>query len=147
PDDFAFSFSFGINKTHINIIDTYNNIIQKDLIKNGTASTNYDIPNTKLQEVYLKIISLEIDKITQNMTSKNLTKNDIMYEVSPCTYYTIIFTISGKQYTVNGDDTAQYYIDENEQASNFWKFVKYMTNYVHETDEYKSLPSAVGFYR
>lgn len=139
PDDFAISFYYGINDNQYNMLDTYIGEIQKDLISNGKKNIDYVIPEDDLNDIYTQICKYKVYEITDYMTSPELS-------FSPISRYEISFTINGVDYYIAGDYSAMFYQNKSEQANNFCDFVTYMTDYIEETDEYKSLPEAEGGY-
>ena len=146
PNDFALSFSYGIDKNQLNTLDTYKGTIQKDLILDGIADTDYLINEDNLKKIYSMVRQCRIYEITKNMTSENLTTTNERFSIAPCTYYNINLTIKGKEYNVAGDATVFSYKDTNIQAKDFCEFVTYITQYLESTQEYKSLPEANGGY-
>ncbi len=146
PNDFALSFSYGIDKSQLNILDTYKGTIQKDLILDGLADIDYLINEDNLEKIYSMIRQCRIYEITKNMTSENLTTTDERIAIEPCTYYNINFTINGTEYNVAGDSTVFSYKDTNIQAEDFCTFIAYIIQYLESTQEYKSLPEANGGY-
>ena len=147
PDDFAISFSFWINPNQPNIYDTYQKIIQKDLVTDGTASADLTVTGTTLNDIYRKIKALELDEITEAMVSANLTTSDLQVNITPCTEYKVTFTVRGAEYTVTGDDTAWHYKDGNSSAGRFCLFVEFMKDICRNSEEYMALPDAKGLYQ
>ena len=146
PNDFAISYSYGIDKSQLNIIDTYKGTIQKNLVLDGIADIDYLISENDLEKLYSSIRECKIHEITLNMTSKNLATNNSFMATFPCVYYYINFIINGIEYNVVGDNSVFGYINTNKQAENFYTFVTYITGYLASTQEYKSLPEMNGGY-
>lgn len=144
PDDFAISFSYGINSNQMNILDSYKGTIQKDLIWGGVATVDYLIKKDDLNKIYSKLNEFKIYEIESDMTSSNLATGNNTISIEPCTKYNMSFTINGIDYNVTGDVTSSYY--KNEQANHFYAFITYMTKYIESTEEYKSLPKVEGGY-
>lgn len=144
PDDFDICYQYWIGEK--NILDTYENYIQKDLVTLDPVQTEFIATEEEKQTIYEKIIELDIASINREMTSAVLTTDDTMMDVTPCTYYDIRFTIDGKEYHITGDETAHGYRDSDEDAGNFIEFTRFMIGFMTSTDEYASLPEAEGGY-
>jgi hypothetical protein len=146
PADFAICFSYWFDSNRANIYDTYNKIIQKDLVLNGTADADLTVTSKTLNAIYREITELEVYKINEAMISSNLSTSDVRIDVLPNTEYKISFTINGTSFTVTGDATAWEYRDENASAAHFCAFADYMRDVYLNTEEYKALPEAEGGY-
>ena len=146
PNDFALSFSYGVDESQLNILNTYKGTIQKDLILDGIADIDYLINEENLEKIYSMIRQCRIYEITKTMTSENLTTTNERISIEPCTYYNINFTIKGTEYSVAGDATVFSYKDTNIQAKAFCEFLTYIIQYLNSTQEYKSLPEGNGGY-
>lgn len=141
PEDFTIWFSYSIDPDRPNALDTSKGRIYKDLIMDGVVESYFTISEEALSEIYQKLREFEINKISKDMTSINLAKSgNIM--MSPCVKYLIVFRVDDVEYTVTGDSTAFLY----PEGKNLKKFCDYMTEFLQATEEYQSLPKAVGGY-
>lgn len=58
PVDFGFSILFGVGKK--NEINTFNNTVTKDLIKNGTVTANVALTDEEMNEIYVRMKEVNI---------------------------------------------------------------------------------------
>lgn len=144
PQDFAIYFRWGIG---VNEYDTYNGKLTKDLISAGSAETKLTVSQETLQEIYSQLLENDIILIGQYMSSENLHGWwEGYFDQTPCATYQIRFHINGKEYKVEGDETAYAYVEKRDTARRFCAFVDYMKELATNTEEYKSLPEAEGGY-
>ncbi len=147
PDDFEIYFAHWIGEEQKNIIDTYNSVIQKDLVTDGVASCGFIPTDEELNRLYCMTLEFDLNEIDIVLDSEHLTENsEELVEVSPKTYYELKYTANGKTHTIKGDATMDAYIKSNKKADNFRNFIIEINKFVIETDEYKSLPEANGGY-
>ncbi|MBQ7313983.1 MAG: hypothetical protein IJW81_10400, partial [Clostridia bacterium] len=96
PQDFAVYYADWINESQPDILDTYEGYIQKDLIMDGTAKTDYTPSEEEITEIYDKIVELELWKMPDNMRAEAEV-------IQPMTYMEIRFTMNGKTYEILAD--------------------------------------------
>lgn len=143
PEDFAIRFVWSIMAE--NIYDTYTGQIQKDLVLDGVATAAFEPDQAVLEEIYRKILELDIVTIDREMTSAVLTTTDEVLMCLPLETYQIQFTMNGQTYVIEGDYSADSY-PEDDQAVRFMEFVRFMLEIAWNTPEYQSLPDANGGY-
>lgn len=150
PADFEIRYEDWIDADAINIYDTGEKLLQKDLVSpdgQRTAQAELTVSDETKQEIYAEVRACALDQLgDEKLTSANLTTDDTMVGVEPLTEYEIAFTANGTTYTVTGDSTAQSYIMQNARAAQFWEFMQYMEDLYHNSPEYQSLPEAQGGY-
>lgn len=145
PDDFAVYYAMGIDTTQMNILDTYESYIQKDLIMDGTAKTEYTPSDEVILAIYNKIVELELWKLPADVRPDDRI-------IEPTTYFEIRFTINGRTYEILADSTISHstWLNKNitaEEGETIQKFCIFMMNILMETEEYKSLPETRGGYQ
>ncbi len=145
PEDFAIRF---VSKyIHEEIYDTYTGVIQKDLVVDGTAKTEFTPKPETIAEIYSKVLEYKICEITRKVSNSTFADpNGEQFAVTPLYEYEIEITINGKDYKITGDGTAMGYTDSHTEAYNFMKFVGFMQKTLNETEEYKNLPEPNGGY-
>lgn len=147
PEDFAVRFQWWIQESQPEIFDTYQGLLQKDLVQNGTAADDaYEATEETLHAVYEQLTALDAASIDRTMTTAVLTTDDTLVGVEPCTYYELQFTINGKTYLLQGDSTAWFYRDSDQDAHRFCELVSFLLQLVTELPEYQSLPETIGGY-
>jgi hypothetical protein len=144
PQDFAVYYAMGIDTTQMNILDTYENYIQKDLIKKGTARAEYIPTDEEIVAIYDKITELELWTMPNNVRSDD-------FIVTPLTLFEIRFTLDGNTYEILADTsiTQSTWKNENitsEQAEALNTFCRFLHELMMDTDEYQSLPDSEGGY-
>lgn len=138
PEGFEIFFGYNESGYEMNSLDTYNNIIQKDLFFDGLASVEYLATIKSMNKIYTELIKNEIFDIDHEMTLENIS--DDKTEEDFITSYKIVFTLEDVDYVVKGDSTVFKCSSENEKANNFKNFCVFMTEFILDTDEYKMLP-------
>lgn len=134
PDDFHFSVKFGIYKN--NEINTFDHTVTKDLIEDGTVTTDLTLSNEEMEEIYGKMKALNI------MENKNLTADtNCMQEPHEEDEWII---------SLNGESIRHYYTEKNCELTYDAKQLMELRNdifrIVKSKDEYKDLPEASGGY-
>ena len=148
PADFEIRYADWIDADAINIYDTGEKLLQKDLVSpdgQRTAQAELTVSDETKQEIYAKVRACALDRLgDEKLTSENLTTDGTQVGVAPLREYEITFTANGTTYTVTGDSTAQSYIRQDGRAAQFWEFTQYMNELYHNSPEYQSLPEAQG---
>ena len=144
PQDFAVYYAMGIDNGQMNILDTYEGYIQKDLIRKGTARADYTPTDEEIVAIYDKITELELWTMPNNVRGDKNT-------ISPMTFFEIRFTMDGTTYEILADATITHstWLNENitsEQAEAINTFCMFLHELMMDTDEYQSLPDSEGGY-
>lgn len=145
PADFEIRYEDWIDADAINIYDTGEKLLQKDLVSpdgQRTAQAELTVSDETKQEIYAKVRACALDRLED----EKLTTDGTQVGVAPLREYEITFTANGTTYTVTGDYTAQSYIRQDGRAAQFWEFTQYMNELYHNSPEYQSLPEAQGGY-
>lgn len=137
PDDFVIYFAFGINPEQLNILNTYDQIITKDLVMKGTASADFIIPEEDLDRIYSELYELQIYMLPEKIVSSSVG-------VTPNTEFTVRFIIDRVEYSISGDATTEF--ADTTAADRLVAFRDFLMEYMYSTAEYKSLPEAEGGY-
>ncbi|MBQ9718938.1 MAG: hypothetical protein IJV76_13190 [Clostridia bacterium] len=143
PEDFAVYYADWISENQPDIFDTYEGYIQKDLIMDGTAKTDYTPSDDVIAAIYDKITELELWNVPENLRAEDEV-------IQPMTYMEIRFTADGKTYEILADTTVFHGYNEDiepEDAEKVGEFCIFMQKLMMETEEYKSLPESRGGYQ
>ncbi len=159
PEDFNILFEFGFqgrNKA-LNILDTYNSRIQKDLVTSDgqVAETELYLSAAEKAEIYQKIVEYDLFSMTEEMTIASFwdPNSDIQPGMSkPTETYHIRFTVDGKTYGILGDSSLEgrdrWDNDKGytggEEVENFNKFNEFIKEFYYARSEYKALPEKIG---
>ena len=150
PADFEIRYEDWIDADAINIYDTGEKLLQKDLVSpdgQRTAQAELIVSDETKHESYAKVRACSLHRLgDEKLTSENLTTDGTQVGVAPLREYEITFTANGTTYTVTGDSTAQSYIRQDGRAAQFWEFMQYMNELYHNSPEYQSLPETMGGY-
>lgn len=150
PEDFAIHFASWIDGNQRNIIDTYEEYIQKDLVLAGVSKKEYKPSHTELCQLYQFVVVLEHRTdwdFSKDVTYDNYADEEISVSMDPLTKYYLKFTANGKTFEISGDATAGECIEQSTEAARFMQAVSGLTNYYRNTEVYKSMPEAEGGYQ
>ncbi len=147
PTDFAIRFEYWITEGQKNILDTGESYLQKDLVRAGTAETEFTPDETLLREIWAEAVKNDLTSIRQTMTSVFLSKDGMVIAAQPLQCYRITLRMNGETYAVAGDATVGHYVEENDEANRFWTFCRYMSETMWGLDAWQALPEAQGGYQ
>ena len=138
PNDFNFSIQFGVQKK--NEINTFKGTVTKDLIADGTATTELVLTEDEMKTIYMKMQEINIAE-TKNFTPKSRFGTVCMKEPYEEDEWNII--INGKTIThsISGE-----YCDPTNDAKQLIELRNYVFDIIKSKVEYKSLPESNGGY-
>lgn len=150
PSDFAIHFETWIDRNQRNILDTYEGYIQKDLISDGIAKQDYNPSYEELCQLYQFVFELEhrteLD-FSKSVTYNNYANEEKFLSREPLTCYYLKFTANGKTIEISGDATAGECIDRSEEALYFIRTIHEIEKFYENTEVYKTMPEANGWYQ
>lgn len=133
PEDFEFSLSYGTYGKQK--VDTFNDVVVKDLVIDGTIEANIVLSNEEMTLIYAEMSSFSI------MGELDLQKeNECITEPSSFSEWTI--QMNGQTKTIHYQTFCDY-PDDVLKLSNLQEFIH---NIVIEKPEYKELPVSNGYY-
>ena len=144
PEDFSVCFSWWYVENGKNIMDTGEGILQKDLVLDGTASVEFQPDQDFLKNLYDIICEGDLLTITREMTSRELTTDDMVVNIEPSCSYEIAVRMNGDQFLISGDDSASLYTDED--ALCFMSTVHNLMEMTRNIPEWATLPKENGGY-
>lgn len=132
PNDFAFSLKYGV--TSANEINTYENTYTKDLVVDGTATTDMILSNEEMEVIYEKFRNADVLRLPADEGGSTCMQPYNKYELS--------MTINGEDHNLKWDASCE------SSALNRWEETMYFINkeIIYPKDEYKSLPESTGGY-
>lgn len=138
PSDFDFSIQFGVQKR--NEINTFDGTITKDLIANGTATTELILTEEEMQNVFKKMNEINIAE-TKEFVPKSI--NGIVCVQEPHEEDEWKITINGETIThlISGE-----YCELTNDAKQLIELRNYVFKIIKSKSEYKSLPESKGGY-
>jgi len=136
PSDFNFMVSFGYGGVSKNVIDSYKGTVTKDLISNGSATTNIVFTRVELREIYDKMRAIDI------MKPKEMPKEGGCNQI-PSGEDRWEITINGNTKTFSWTDR---YCELTEDANQLLELRNFIQHMIESKDAYKALPEAVGGY-
>lgn len=134
PSDFGFSVKFGVGKK--NEFNTFEGIVTKDLVADGTATINLPLTIEEKAKIYEKMKNINI------ISMKELTpKTECM---------TKPYSEDEWKITINGEKITPYisgaYCEKANDENKLIDLRNYIRNIVQSKVEYKKLPEATGGY-
>ncbi|WP_342573012.1 hypothetical protein MHH37_11230 [Solibacillus sp. FSL K6-1781] len=138
PDDFNFSIQFGVQKK--NEINTFDGTVTKDLIADGTATTELILTEEEMQNVFKKMKEINIAE-TKEFTPRSLFGTVCMKQPYGEDEWKV--TINGETIThlISGE-----YCEPTNDAKQLIELRNYVFNLIKSKSEYKSLPESLGGY-
>lgn len=132
PDDFSFSLKYGV--TAANEINTYDNTYTKDLVVDGTASTDMVLSDEEMEVIYEKFRSVDVVGLAEEKGGSVC--------MEPYNRYELTMTIDGEDYDLKWDTSCE------SRALNKWEdTMNYInTEIIYPKKEYLSLPEPTGGY-
>jgi len=139
-DDFNFQLNF--NTLGRYQIDTYKGTFTKDLVMDGTKTIEFKIPDNVKKDIYNHMIDIDIMSFPDTLKIEGMGSK-------PSCDYKLTVTIKGKTKTIVWNEGLYTDMTTNLPNNNvdFLKLVKYISDYIYSTDEYKNMPKANGGYR
>lgn len=134
PNDFDFIVKFGITKK--NEINTYENTITKDLIANGTVTTNLILTDDEMAMIYKKMKEVNITETKQYVPKSGCS-------MEPYSEDEWMITLNGEEIKHNISGT---YCEKTDDAKEMIELRDYVHSFVESKEVYKSLPNAEGGY-
>lgn len=136
PDDFDFSLNYG--PYGIQKVDTFEDIVIKDLVENGVAEANISLSTNEMNRIYSEMIKIDIMQIREGETVDDGV--ECVSEPPLVTEWTVQMN----------DETNSFSFDVACEESEVVSDLKELEWLIHEMvaskDEYKELPEPVGFY-
>jgi hypothetical protein len=134
PDDFNFSVRYGI--TSKNEINTFESTVTKDLVTNGTITTNSKLSANEMINIYKQMREINILKDSKLVSESNCRRTP--------------YSKDQWKIKMNGKITSFKWSNENcvitEVAKNLEDLREFVLNIVKNKTEYKRLPEAAGGY-
>ena len=139
PEDFNFCLNF--NTYGKEQIDTYKGTFTKDLVLDGTKTIDFDIPHSIKKDIYNMMLEINITSFPDSL------KVDGMF-VTPSCNYNLTTTINGEDKSIIWEDGFPTSMTESLPKENykFLELVKFISDYIYSTDEYKNMPKTNGGY-
>jgi hypothetical protein len=139
PEDFNFRLNF--NTYGRNQIDTYKDTFTKDLVLDDTKTIDFYLPVSVKKDIYKMMMDINI------MSFPDRLKVDGM-AVTPSCDYKLTVTINGKTKNIVWKEGFFTSMTENLPKENikFLNLVKFISDYIYSTNEYKNMPKANGGY-
>jgi archaellum component FlaF (FlaF/FlaG flagellin family) len=135
PSDFDFIVEFGVLKK--NVFNTYEDTVTKDLITDGTATTNLTFTTEEMESIY------------QEMKDVNITEMKNLVPETNCGQQP--FSEDEWKITINGEvithAVSGRYCETTNDAKQLIELRNYVFSLVKNKEEYKKLPEAKGGYK
>lgn len=133
PYDFNFSLKYGTYGKQV--IDTFNDIVIKDLVLDGTVEAEIAFTDFEMKEIYNKMISIDI------MGDLDLEKEkECESEPESISNWTIQMNGKTKSYSYKS------YCNYPEDVLNLMELEDFIHNLMANKEKYKKLPESNGGY-
>lgn len=139
PADFNFCLNF--NTYGKNQIDTYKGTFTKDLVLDGTKTIDFEIPDHAKKDIYKVMMDIGVMSFPDELKVRGMV-------VTPSCDYKLTVTMNGKTKEIIWKEGFFTSMTENLPQENvkFLSLVKFISDYIYSTDEYKNMPKANGGY-
>ncbi|WP_277585235.1 hypothetical protein [Psychrobacillus antarcticus] len=139
PSDFDFSIQFGVQKK--NEINTFEGTVTKDLIADGTATTEVILTEEEMKDIYKKMQEINIVE-TKEFTPEPI--NGMLCKQQPYEKDKWEIIINGEtiKHLISGEDC-----EPTNDAKQLIELRNYVFNIIKSKGEYKSLPESNGGYQ
>lgn len=139
PEDFDFCLNF--NTYGRNQIDTYKGTFTKDLVLDGTMTIDFEIPEDMKRDIFKLMIENEIMSLPDELKVEGMA-------VTPACDYKLTVTMDGKTKEIIWKEGFSPALTDKLPKENqkFLEIVKFISDYIYSTDEYKKMPKPNGGY-
>ena len=137
PADFAFQVRYGFGDPPKNEINTYDGTVTKDLIADGSVTTDISFTQEELLDIYKQMRDLDIMG-SKKLSSKSNSSSKIPYQTDSWKV-----TLDG---TTKSFEWTDRYVTLTADARQLWELRKWITMIVEEKEAYQALPDASGGY-
>lgn len=138
PSDFDFSIKFGVQKN--NEINTFEGTVTKDLIADGTATTELILTEEEMKDVYVKMQEINIAE-TKEFSPEPIDGTICVQEPYGEDEWEIIINGETITHLIPGK-----YCEPTNDAKQLIELRNYVFHIIKSKDEYKSLPESTGGY-
>lgn len=139
PSDFDFSIQFGVQKR--NEINTFDGTVTKDLIADGTATTELILTEEEMKDIYKKMKEINIAE-TKEFIPKPINGTICMQQPHGEDEWEIIINGQTIAHIISGE-----YCEPTKDAKQLIELRNYVFNIIKSKGEYKSLPESEGGYQ
>lgn len=138
PSDFDFSIQFGVQKK--NEINTFEDTVTKDLIVDGTATTELILTEEEMKDIYEKMQEIDIAE-KKEFTPEPVNGVVCMQRPYEKDKWKIIINGETLTYLISGE-----HCEPTKDAKQLIELRNYVFNIIKSKAEYKSLPEPNGGY-
>ena len=138
---FAFELDFGAYGR--NNVDTFRNLLTKDLVLSGPINTNFKFSGREKKEIFNRMYKMDI-------LSYPLTLNDGFHDFEHPENYVLRVKIDNEEKTIYWSAPWSFFDEDMDKLSDqqiaFKELVEYIKGIVYNSRKYKSLPAHEGGY-
>lgn len=133
PEDFNFSLSYGTYGKQR--VDTFEDIVVKDLVEDGTIEADISLSQNEMEQIYHEMLIMDIMAITEEDLNET-------YATEPPSFseWTIHMNNTTNSFSVNN------YSEELGTVAELRELEAHIHDIVSSKEEYKELPMSVGGY-
>ncbi|MFA9555962.1 hypothetical protein ACERII_01455 [Evansella sp. AB-rgal1] len=134
PEDFNFSLIYGTYGKQK--IDTFHDLVVKDLVEDGTVEVTLQLTDQEMNDIYKKMLELNIMSEELDLNEENECESD------PPSISVWEIEMNTNKKTINYGT----YCDYHQDVLNLMKLEDYIHEIVSNKEKYKSLPDSNGYY-
>lgn len=135
PDDFDFRLSYGTYEKQL--VDTFQDLVVKDLVLDGTVEATIQLPNEKMEAIYQEMKELQI---MDSLDLEEPTEFDCLTEPPSSSSWTIHMNGETKSFAYGS------FCEYPDDVRKLFKLQEFIDEVVRDTEEYQQLPDSNGYY-
>ncbi len=145
--EFYFEYQSWVNPNSKNIFSTKDAYIQKDLIESGVKKEEWKISAEDEAAIKKLIEKYNLKDVSKRADINSYSGNDEIIISSNEQQFYIEFSIEGKVYKLEGDESVFKAADLDGEAKNVCDFLNEVREILQNQEVYKNMPEAEGAYQ
>lgn len=138
--NFFLKFEYGLGG--MNVLDTFNNTFERDMVEGPPAFTSFYLTEEELNNIYKKMIEIDFFNYPGIFSIDVSSEPEIGIVTPNYTYYFKV-EINSQVKELSWDD---YTINENKKADELRSLIDLIRDIIYSKDAYKTLPEPEGTY-
>jgi hypothetical protein len=138
--NFFLKFEYGLGG--MNVLDTFNNIFERDMVGDPSAIISFHLTDDDLNRIYKKMIEIDFFNYPEIFFIDVSSEPEIGTVTPNYTYYFKV-EINSQVKELSWDD---YITNENKKADELRSLIDLIRDIIYSKDAYKALPEPEGAY-
>lgn len=135
PDDFDFRLSYGIYEKQL--VDTFQDVVVKDLVLDGTVETTIQLSDEDMEAIYQEMKEI---RVMDSLDLKEPTEFQCHTEPHSSSSWTIHMNGETKRFAYGS------FCEYPDDVRQLFKLQEFIDQVVRSTEEYQQLPDSDGYY-